>query len=456
MANSAADGATSDKMFQSVSVESADPREQSKRLFEKAQESLVDGYARPLMIDPHPFYIAHGKGCWVYDVDGNRRADFTNNFTTLIHGHSHPKIVEAIQRQAKKSLCSTMPTAMEAQLAEKIAERIPGIEQVRFWNTGTESVMLSVKMARAITGRSKVAKIEGGYHGQYDLLEVSNSPSPDCWGDPKRPNSVPRARGTPQSLLDQVVVMPANDIESSQALLNENRNDLAAIVVCPVQIQAGYGKPTTEYLKMLRAEATRHGVLLIFDEVVGYRNGYNGTQGTVGVIPDITVVGKGVGGGLPIGAVGGSKEIMSLFKVSGTGHRLAHSGTFTANPLTMAAGCASLELFDRSAITELDRLTDRLVTGMDEVLAAHGVAGRMQKYGVGLTKLVLSEAPIRNWRDLHGYFENRSTDVNRLQAALLAEKVMAARLSFILSTPMDDEVIDFATAALSRAVRILA
>lgn len=425
----------------------------SSELFEKAKRSLVDGYSRPLVVDPHPSFLDHGKGCWVFDVEGNRRIDFTNNFGALAHGYAHPKIVEAVQQQAGLAVCSTMPTALEAELADIVADRIPSIEQVRFSNTGTEAVMLAIKMARALTGKSKIAKIEGGYHGQYELVESSFQPSPDQWGDVAQPNTVRRNVGTPDYMLDQLVVAPCNDLDATRALLNKHKDDIAAFILCPMQIQLGYGKPNREYIKMLRSETKKLGIILIFDEVVALRNGLSGTQGKLGILPDITVMGKFIGGGLPIGAVGGPKDIMSVFRVSGDGPRVLHSGTFSANPLSLAGGVAAMNLLTPAVYESFDRLSNKLCAGFAEAFDRHGISARMEQYSAGSVKIVFGSDPIENWRDLHAYYQKHlHTRTIPLQKALLRNGVMASRLSFIISTPMDDNAIDFTIKAFDAAV----
>lgn len=425
----------------------------SAELFKRAKEHLVDGYSRPLVVDPHPSFLDHGEGCWAIDAEGERRIDFTNNFGALAHGYAHPQIVEAVRRQAGLAVCSTMPTALEAELAGILADRIPGIEHVRFSNTGTEAVMLAIKMARALTGKSKIAKIEGGYHGQYELIESSFQPSPEHWGDPARPNTVRRNEGTPEYMLEQLVVMPCNDVQSTRALLNEHKDDIAAFILCPMQVQLGYGKPKPEYVEMLRTETKKLGIILIFDEVVALRNGLHGTQGKLGVMPDITVMGKFIGGGLPIGAVGGPENMMSVFRVGGEGPRVLHSGTFSANALSLAAGVAAMRLFTPDVFQRFERLSDRLCAGFAAVFAEHGIDARLEQYSAGSIKIVFGSDPIENWRDLYAYYQKhlRARTIP-LQQALLRHGVMANRLSFIISTPMDDGDIDYSIQAFGAAV----
>ncbi|ESZ18453.1 hypothetical protein X734_33085 [Mesorhizobium sp. L2C084A000] len=409
------------------------------------------------MLEPHPNYLAYGKGCWAFDVDGNGRIDFTNNFGALIHGYSHPEIVKAITEQAGRAVCSTMPTSLETELAALICERLPTGDKIRFTNSGTEAVMLALKMARSIAGKPKIAKIEGGYHGQYEYIDSSSTPSPSQWGDPTEPPTIARNSGTPGYMLPQLVVLPCNDIESSRKILAKHKEALAAVIVDPMQLQVGYGRPEVEYLKALRDEATRLGILLIFDEVVAFRNGLNGTQGRVGVTPDITVLGKFIGGGLPVGAVCGSDEVMSVFKISREGPRVLHSGTFSANPLTMAAGAATMRLLTSEVFDRFQSLQDRLSDGMDSVLQTYGVDARLEQYCIGSTKLVFGSAQIRNWRDLYQYYQNHQlSKVAPLQEALLKRKVLVSRLSFLISSPMTEADIEVVLEAFDDAVKELA
>ena len=196
------------------------PSPRSETLFGQAREVMPSGYTRHMVVaKPYPLYADYGVGCRIIDVDGHSTIDFVNNFTALIHGHSKKEIVEVIAAQAGRLLSAILPTEWEVRLAELLVERIPGVEQVRFTNTGSEAVMIAVKVARAYTGKPKIAKMEGGYHGQFDLIEASFQPPPNRWGDPARPTAVANNVGTPQSLLDELVLLPVNDIENTRARL---------------------------------------------------------------------------------------------------------------------------------------------------------------------------------------------------------------------------------------------
>ncbi|MCG8408615.1 MAG: aminotransferase class III-fold pyridoxal phosphate-dependent enzyme, partial [Phycisphaerales bacterium] len=355
----------------------------SELYFAAAKDVLVDGYSRPLVRDPYPCFIDRGEGCWIWDVDGVRRMDFTNNFTALVHGHCHPKIVAAVEDQVRRSMCSHFPSRLEAVLAEMLVRRIPSLEKVRFWNTGTEAVMLAVKMARAITGRTRIAKPEAGYHGQYDLVEQSAQPSPESAGPVVRPRTIPRTAGTPASLSENLVIFPNNDVENTKRILADAAEDLAAVIIDPLQVHLGYGNVDPSFLRMLREECTRHGVLLIFDEIVSLRDAYGGRQGAVGVMPDLTVMGKIIGGGLPVSAVGGPEHLLSVFRVTPGSPRVAHSGTFTANPLALAAGIESVRLLPKEEYARLRTLGDRLCSGVNSLLNSAGLPGYMVQYGTG-------------------------------------------------------------------------
>ncbi|MBM4187502.1 MAG: aspartate aminotransferase family protein [Gemmatimonadetes bacterium] len=424
----------------------------SAGLFARAQTVLPSGYTRHLAVTkPHPQYAAHGEGCWITDVDGNRRIDFINNFAALIHGHAHPAITQLIAEQSSRLLCSILPSEWEVKLAELLVERIPSVEQVRFMNTGTEAVMLAVKVARAHTGRSKIAKMEGGYHGQFDLIEASFQPPPDRWGDPARPTPVAHSVGTPQSLLDELILLPLNDLEHSRARLRAEASQLAAVIIDPYRLQLGLVEPTREYLTMLREETARLGIVLIFDEVFCLRTSYHGTQGAVGVTPDLTTMGKIIGGGLPIGAVGGKRELMTVFDVDRGDPKVKQSGTFTANPLSTAVGYLGMSLLTPAAFDDLAAKGERLREGLERVRKDLGIVGRVEGRA-SFSSLVMTDLPTRNYRELAIAMAGLGEKLVTYQKLLAAEGVLTMRGGFIGSTPMTDDDIDFTIAAVRRAL----
>jgi len=430
-----------------------EPRPLSAAIFHRAERVMPSGYTRDLVAaKPHPAYAASADGCWITDVDGHRMIDWVNNFTALIHGHNKREIVEVISTQASRLMSAILPTEWEVKLAELLCERIPSVERVRFMNSGTEANQVVVKVARACTGRTKIAKMEGGYHGQYDLLEASFQPKPPAWGDAKRPQPVAHNPGTPQSLLDELVVLPLNDVDSAREILRERAHELAAVILDPFRLQLGMVEPRRDFLQMLREETARLGILLIFDEVMCLRVGYHGAQGMLGITPDLTTMGKIIGGGLPIGGVGGKAEYMSIFDIDRVEHRVKHSGTYTANPMSMAAGCVGMSLLTPGAFADLDAKSERLREGLRKIVADLGIEGRVVG-GSSMSGILFTRLPVENYRQLAAAAAGGM--VERMMAAqklLLAEGLLTMRGGFVTSTPMTDEDVDFTLAGTRRAL----
>ncbi len=434
-----------------------DPKSKSAELFARAQNVMPSGYTRHMVVSPpYPIYADHAEGCWITDVDGNRYIDFVNNFTALIHGHGRKEIVDVVSSQAHKLMSAILPCEAELKLAELLQERIPGVELIRFMNSGTEAVMIAVKAARAYTQRSKIAKMEGGYHGQYDLIEISHRPPPDKWGPADHPTSVGHQFATPQSLLDEVVVMPTNDIEATRQLIKENASELAAVLIDPYRIHLGNIEPTVDYLQMLREETSKHGIVLIFDEVMCLRVGYHGRQGQVGITPDLTTMGKIIGGGLPVGGLGGTREMMSVFELDGMDVKIKHSGTFTANGMSMAAGFAGMSLLTPEVFAKMDRQGNRLRDGLNAAIKNAGLAAHAVGEG-SLSSVALTDKPVQNFRELAAMFTPQFLQRSMaLQHALLNEGVLTMRGMFVASTPMTDDDIDFTIEAAGKAFHKLA
>ena len=429
-----------------------DPESRSATLFERAQHVMPSGYTRHMAVSPpYPIYADHAEGCWITDVDGNRYIDFVNNFTALIHGHGRQEILDVVTGQANRLMSAIMPCEAEIQLAELLCDRISGIERVRFMNSGTEAVMIAVKAARAYTEKTRIAKMEGGYHGQYDLIEPSHRPSPDQWGPVEAPNAVPHQHGTPQSLLDEVLVLPINDVENSRQLLRRHASELAAVLIDPYRIHLGNIEPDQDYLEMLREETRALGIVLIFDEVMCLRVGYHGRQGQVGISPDLTTMGKIIGGGLPIGGLGGSREVMSVFELDGMDAKVKHSGTFTANGMSMATGFVGMSLLTPEVFAELDARGEQLREGLNQLISDR----RLDAHVVGegsLSGIMLNARPARNFRELAALWTPEfNTRTMALQRALLNEGVLTLRGMLVGSTPMTDEDIAFTIEAAGRA-----
>jgi glutamate-1-semialdehyde-2,1-aminomutase len=317
-------------------------------------------------------YAQSGSGAFVEDVDGNRYLDFHNNFSTLVHGHAHPAVIQAIQGQLQRGVCFGNPTEADLDLAAALCDRIPAIERIRFLNSGTEAVMFAIKAARAITGRRKIAKFEGAFHGTYDWAEVSVRSNPENWGKGAVPHSTPPYLNTPDQVLRDVVTLPFNDLALTRAILDEHGDEIACILVDVMPCAAGMVPVLGDYLANLQELARHRDILVISDEVVCFRLGYSGSSALAGLDPDLVTLGKVIGGGLPIGAVGGKQQILSIFAPQDRAP-VPQGGTFSANPLTMAAGLAALNGYSTGQVEHVNRLGDRLRQGVEEVANATGV-----------------------------------------------------------------------------------
>ena len=372
----------------------------SAALLERARRAMPLGVASSFQTyDPYPLFMTDAHGSRIADVDGNEYIDFDMAFGVLAAGHSHPAVAAAIQRRAPNGTCYTFPVEDSIALAEEIKLRF-GADLVRFSNSGTEATMDAIRVARGYTGREKVVKFEGGYHGHHDDVLVSIQPPRDAMGEPDAPNSVPASAGIPLSRLAETVVAPFNQADALEAILETHRDQVAAILIEPVQFNIGVVPPLPGYLERVRELATEHGAVLIFDEVkTGVVLAYGGAYEYFGVKPDLFCLAKSIGGGVPIGAFGGRAEVMRVIEtldgspgaaraggafgtgteattIPGGATRVAHLGTFNGNPLSMAAGLATLtEVLTRDAYPELHRLAERLTSGCQGILDEFGLPG---------------------------------------------------------------------------------
>ncbi|PBB18134.1 aspartate aminotransferase family protein [Mesorhizobium sp. WSM4313] len=409
----------------------------SKTLFERARKVMPGGNTRTtVFVDPFPIYAARGEGCRVWDVDGNAYYDCINNFTAMIHGYAHPDVTAAVVEQLPFGTAFGAPTLSEIELAELLVERLPSVDQIRFTNSGTEGVMMAIKAARAFTARPKIVKIEGAYHGSYDFAEVSLDSSPANWGD--LPRSTPYAKGTPRGVLDDVIAVPFNDTEALRAVLAAEGDSIAAVLIDPMPNRAGLIPARRDYLQAMVETAHAAGALVIFDEVISFRLGWSGAQGLWGIEPDLTALGKLIGGGFPVGSVGGRADIMAVFDPTAGQPALPHGGTFTANPVTMRAGLASMRALTKESFAHLDRLGASLREGITASFEKHGLAG--QCVGLGsLFKVHFTSHPVTDYRSIYpGPAEHRKFDT--FHKGLLGRGVLSASYGlFALSTPMTEE-----------------
>ena len=400
-------------------------------------------------VDPYPLYIERGQGCRVWDVDGTERIDMLGNYSAMILGHAHPKVVEAIRRQAERGTGFAAANPLEVELATLLCERVPSLDAVRFCNSGTEATMFAMRLARAFTGRPKIARMEGGYHGTHDHAEVSTHPVVTEAGAADAPIARPDSVGTPRWAVEQTVVLPFNNPDAAEAILRRHSREVAAVIIEPVIGAGGVIAATPEFLRRLRSITSELGILLIFDEVISLRVAPGGAQEMYGVTPDLTTMGKIIGGGLPVAAFGGRADVMEMLDPRREGS-IAQGGTYNGNPLGMAAGLAAMRELTPDVYEELNRKGERVAELLREVLASHGVRAQVNAVG-SLFALHFSDRPVVDYRGV------AASDKKRMREFFLAlvnhGVLMAPRGMGALSTPMGegdvDEFIDAVDGALA-------
>jgi glutamate-1-semialdehyde 2,1-aminomutase len=423
----------------------------SRQLYDRASRVMPGGNTRhSLALAPYPIYARSGSGCRITDVEGEERVDFLNNYTSLILGHAHPQVTEAVLRRVTLGTAFTMPTPEEVELAELLIERVAYVEHIRFCNSGSEAVMLAVKAARAFTGRSKIAKFEGAYHGIYDYAEVSEGPTPDAWGEADAPASITEP-GTPESVARDVVVLPWNRPEACRKLIERNKDELAALLLDPMPLGIGMIAPRAGFLPWLREETARYGVVLIADEVLNFRQAYHGAFHDCGITPDLTTFGKIIGGGFPVGGVGGSRRVMSVFDHTGA-LKVHHGGTFNANPVTIVAGLETMRLMTPEAFDRLNRLgeyvRDRLRRLFRDTRRSAQVCGAGSMFVAHLTADELID-----FRSLRGFSRTNPVYGDLCHKMLEYGFILSPRGIFgCLSTPMSEAELDGFVEALGRAL----
>lgn len=400
-----------------------DPDSRSAQLHERARRSIPDGASRGLVvIRPHPIYVRSGLGAWLTDVDGRRYLDANNNFTSIIVGHADPVVNEAVGRQLGLGTAFSLATEAEFELAELLCDRVPSIERIRFANSGTEAVMGAIKAARAFTGRPMIAKVEGAYHGTYDHVETSLGAGPDNWGDENAPASVPYAVGAPPSVPDEVAVLPFNNPAAARSVIDRCGDRLAAALLDTMPSRVGLPEPDPEFLAAVFAAARAVGALVIMDEVITFRLGLAGNQGRLGLEPDLTALAKIIGGGFPVGAIGGRAEVMEVFaSIGGQRAAVPAGGTFSANPVTMVAGRAAMGQLSEASFARLDAVGDAVRHGCRQAFAAHGVPWQVTGQG-SIFRLHPHDRPIRGYRDSH-LDPAEAEAMDRLQKRLLEREV---------------------------------
>jgi len=410
--------------------------EKSRALFEKAKKHIPGGVNSPVRagqavgIDP-PF-ISKANGCVIWDVDGNEYTDYVCSWGPMILGHAHPKIVNALEERVKLGTSYGAPTELEVEMADIIVEMVPSIEMVRMVNSGTEATMSAIRLARGYTGREKIIKFDGCYHGHADSLLVSAGSGLATLGIPGSP-------GVPQDLARHTISLPFNNLENVSQAFNKFGPEIAAIIVEPIPGNMGVINPDEAFLTELRDLTHEHGALLIFDEVIsGFRVAPGGAQELYGIMPDLTCLGKIIGGGLPVGAYGGKKEIMTSMAPQGDVYQ---AGTLSGNPLAMAAGVTTLKILkEKSPYDELDKKGDMLFSGLKRVAEAAGVNVVINRVG-SMGSLFFTDEPVTDFETAKASDDNQ---FKRYFRSMLGQGIYLAPSPYeaaFLSTAHSEETV---------------
>jgi glutamate-1-semialdehyde 2,1-aminomutase len=373
----------------------------SAELFAAAEQVLPGGVgssARGVRAGwaPYPPFVASGRGSRVTDVDGNEYVDYLMGLGPLLFGHRPPEITAAVVSAVQElGTVFGLPYELEAVAARKVIDAVPSVDMVRFASSGSEAVGTAVRLARAVTDRKLILRFEGHYHGWMDTVYWSNHPDPSVAGPASRPVPVAAGRGMLPEIADSLVILSWNDPESFEAVMAELGDQIAAVITEPVMLNTGCILPEDGFLQLLRDRTREHGALLIFDEVItGFRFARGGGQEFFGVLPDVTTMAKGLGGGFPVAAIGGTRDVMSAI---GDG-RYSHSGTYNSNVIQMAAVSATMDLLSPARYDEARALGRSLMDGLTALLGAKGVPSRVVGLGT-VFQVWFTDEPVRSWRD---------------------------------------------------------
>ena len=421
----------------------------SRAQHKNASKAMPGGDTRSsTYYEPYPTYMVSGAGAWLQDCDDNRYLDMLNNYTSLAHGHAQPAIVEEAADQLTRGTVFGAASPAQGEYAAMLVDRLPGMDMLRFANSGTEATMMMMRAARAFTGRELIVKIDGGYHGAHDFVEVNIHADAEATGMPR---TRLEGKGVPASVLDAALVAPFNDLDAMESLLSAHAGQVAAIIVEPMANSGGMIPPAPGYLHGLRQLADRYDALLLFDEVVTFRLSRGGMQEIAGVVPDMTALAKIIGGGFPIGAFGGKREIMAQFDPAG-GATLQHSGTFNGNSITMVAGMTALRRLDQAAIDRINALGEKLAEGIRAIFASAGIRAQCLGYG-SLQQIQWTDAPLVTLADAARANQNLGKLGRLFHLELLNRGLYTStRAMFCMSTPMTEAEVGTALDAIEGAV----
>ncbi|WP_438347125.1 glutamate-1-semialdehyde 2,1-aminomutase [Paenibacillus sp. FA6] len=423
--------------------------EASRAAFEEAKQYIPGGVNSPVRafkgVGLTPIYVERGEGSRIFDIDGNTFIDYICSWGPLIMGHAHPEVIAAIQETALRGTSFGAPTLIETEMAKLVCERVPSIEIVRMVNSGTEATMSAIRLARGITGRSKILKFEGSYHGHADSLLIKAGSGVATLGLPDSP-------GVPESVAANTITVPYNDLESVKVAFERFGEELACIIVEPIAGNMGVVPPLPGFLQGLRDLTTQYGSLLIFDEVMtGFRVDLNCAQGLYGITPDLTCLGKVIGGGLPVGAYGGKREFMEQISPSGP---IYQAGTLSGNPLAMAAGYTTLKLLTPEVYKQLEERAARLQAGLERNAQELGVPVTVNRVGSMVCPFFTDESVIN-----FDTAKNSNSDTfRRYFAGLLNHGVSVAPSQFegmFVSAAHSIEDIDYSIEANYKALKNL-
>ena len=397
-------------------------RTRSQALFARARELMPGGVNSPVRafnsVGGEPFFVQRAEGAWLVDVDGNRYVDYVGSWGPMIVGHNHPDVLEAAVRVARDGLSFGAPNALEVEMAETVTRLVPSMDMVRMVNSGTEATLSAIRLARGATGRSRIVKFEGCYHGHGDSFLVKAGSGALTFG-------VPTSPGVPKALADLTLTLPYNDAEAATRLFDECGSDIACLIIEPVVGNANCLPPRDGYLQHLRELCTRHGALLVFDEVMtGFRVALGGAQARYGITPDLTTFGKVIGGGMPVGAYGGRRDLMQQVAPAGPVYQ---AGTLSGNPVAMAAGLAMLKLVEAPGFhAGLERTTNTLCDGFEAAAREAGVPLHTNRVG-GMFGLFFSDRPVDTFA---GAVACDTAAFNRFFHAMLSRGVFLAPSAF--------------------------
>jgi glutamate-1-semialdehyde 2,1-aminomutase len=424
--------------------------ERSKALFEEAKKYIPGGVNSPVRafksVNETPRFIAKAKGSHIWDVDGNEYVDYVCSWGPMILGHAHPKVVEGIKEQAEKGTSYGAPTELEVKLAKMIVEAVPSVEKVRMVNSGTEATMSAIRLARGYTGRNKVVKFEGGYHGHVDALLVKAGSGLTTFG-------VPTSPGIPEDFAKHTITVPFNDIDALKKVVDEYGNDIAAVIMEPVMANAGLIIPEPGFLEKVRELTAEKGIVLIFDEVItGFRLSFGGAQEYFEVTPDLSCFGKIIGGGLPVGAFGGKAEIMDYLAPEGPVYQ---AGTLSGNPLAMVAGIKTLEELKKPGVYEgLRKKAEKLSEGLKEAAKKAGVYEKLCfKQIESISAIFFTSVDVKNYQDA---LTSNTEAYAKFFRSMLKQGIYLAPSQFevaFVSTAHSDEDIEKTIAAAEVAFK---